>query len=75
MSYPSYYIDYKAVAIAFGEEIEGYEAEDYDDAHSDADDWGHRNISYGSKGEIKEYGGEPQPEMGKDMHHGLEYDG
>ncbi len=75
MSYPPYDVDDKAVAIAFGKEIEGYEAEDDDDAHRDADGWRHRNVSDGCKGEVEEYRGEPQPEMGEDMHHGIEYDG
>ena len=73
VAYPSYHFHYQSVTVAFGEEIEGYETEDDYYSHRDAYGWRHRGVAKGCKNKIEEYGGEPQPEMGKDMHHGIEY--
>lgn len=64
-----------AALIAFGQDPEGHQTEDDNGGKGHPYGGGERQVADGCKGQIEENGGEPQQEVGQEMHHGIKDDG
>ena len=70
----SQHIDHQSVAIAFGEDPEGQQTEQDNNAQNSANSCGHGHIAYEHQCQIDEDADEPEPEMGEEVHHGIKDD-
>ena len=68
------YIFHQTVLVAFREEVEGYQTEHHDDAESDADGGADGQVADEHKAQVDKDAKEPEPEVGEEMHHGIEDD-
>ncbi len=66
--------DHQSLAVASGENPEEDEAEQDDDAQYGGDGSVDRQVAHGCQAEVDEDGGEPEPEMGEEVHHRIEDD-
>ena len=74
MTYPCQYVHHQPVAIALCKDIEGNEAKDDDDAEHSGNRSIDRQIANSRQCQIDKNAGEPEPEMGEEVHHGIEDD-
>ena len=74
LAYPTNGLHHQPFAIAHGEEIEGQQAEAGNDGHDDGDGGRQRQVADKGEGHIEEHREEPEPEVGEDVHHGIEDD-
>ena len=66
--------DHQSLAVASGENPEEDEAEQDDDAQYGGDGGVDGQVAHGCQAEVDEDGGEPEPEMGEEVHHRIEDD-